>query len=210
MRIKLLGLAVGFVLASSAASALTFVEGTDLPNVSAATVSNGAVFVGTLSQGANSLSGSSGGACIGQLSPATADCRNGDFQDSMLLTVAAGTKIDNITLITTSAFGPVDWKIRFDVSQAFANGSNVSTAVIDLDVVKNGINGPLLGLPLGAGNYSFSFFNASTGTMPQGVQEGYDYNWEIIADVEAVPVPASLLLMVGGLAAVAGIRRVTG
>ena len=206
----LVGALLGAVLASSTAHALIFVESADLPNVSSATVGNGAVFIGTLSQGSNSLSGFAGGACIGQAGPVNADCANGDFQDSMLLTVAPGTKIDNITLITSSAFGPVDWRIRFDVSQAFANGSNVNTGVIEMDVAKNGIKRPLPGLPLGAGNYSFSFFNVSIGPLPPGAEEGYDYNWEIIADLEAVPAPASIALLIGGLGGAAGWQRWAG
>jgi len=141
-----------------AAFAFDVTETTDFPG-GVSFASNPSI--GTLDNGANTVSGSLNGQCLTgtfgrSCNPGT--IAGGDTQDSFLLTVPAGYQITSLTVTTSSVSGPAGLSASMEL--------RTSTGVVQFTPFLSpfpGTTGNLLTAPVGAGVYALSIFgqNAS-------------------------------------------------
>jgi hypothetical protein len=153
-----------------AAFAIDFAESVDFPGgVSFATNPS----IGTLTLGANTVSGSLAGNCV------VGDCNGGaagDTQDSLLFTVPSGFQVTSLTVTTSSVTGPAGFTVSMELRS--------STATVQSTPFLSPLPGTtpnLLSSPFGAGEYALSVYG-------QGATEAgpYSLNWLVTMSLAAV------------------------
>lgn len=172
-------------------SASTVSESTDFPGSSS--FFPGAFSAGTLSNGANTISGALAGNCvIGDCNGASA----GDTQDSVLFTIGTGFQLDSIFVTTSNVSGPAGFSASFDLRNPSTN--LVFTPFLPL----NTTSGNQLTSLLSAGTYSLSMFGQ--GASAAGA---YALDYSIGLNVSAVPIPGAVWLFGSALAGLLASKR---
>lgn len=169
---------------SFGANASTVVESTDFPGGSS--FGSGAVSVGTLTLGANSVSGALAGNCvIGDCNGASA----GDTQDSFLFTIGSGFQVDSIFVTTSNVSGPAGFGASFSLRDP--STSLIFTPFLPL----SSTSGNQVTSVLNAGTYSISVFGQSATAAG-----AYALDYSIGLNVSAVPIPGAVWLFGSTLA----------
>lgn len=150
--------------------------------------------IGLLDLGINTISGSMAGTCVpGDCNGASA----GDTQDSFLIEIAPGFKIDTVFATTSNIIAPTGFSSSLSVyKDAFSNN------VLSTHMPFNTSSTNLLLTESEAGLYSFSVYGqsaAEAGTF------SLDYSLQV--EVSAVPVPAAIWLFGSGFIGLVGIAR---
>lgn len=137
--------------------------------------------VGTLDQGANTVSGSLAGNCLTGtfgLSCNPGTIAGGDSQDSFLLTVPTGYQITSLTVTTSAVSGPANFSASMELRTA--------TAVVQFTPFLSPLNGTtanLLTTPVGAGVYAISVYGQ------QALAEGaFSLNWSLAMNLAPLAV----------------------
>jgi hypothetical protein len=138
--------------------------------------------VGTLAQGANTVSGSLNGFCLvgtfgRSCNPGTVE--GGDTQDSFLLTVPAGFQITSLTVTTSAVSGPSGFSASMEMDSP--EGPVQFTPFLS---PLPGTTGNLLTAPVGAGVYAISLFGQNA-----SADGAFSLNWSVT--VNLAPVVAS-------------------
>lgn len=190
---KKLILSALLVLCANSAKAITVTEIGDF--------SGGASFspfgesdIGLLDSGINTISGSLAGDCV------PSDCNGasaGDTQDSFLIEIAPGFKIDAVIGTTSNVNGPAGFSSSLSVyKDTFSNN------VLFTNMPVNSTSPSLFLTEVGTGEYSFSVFG-------QGASEAgaFSLDYSLQIEVSAVPIPAAAWLFGSGLLGLIGIAR---
>ena len=179
------------ILSANLANAVTVTEVGDF-NGSASFSQWGESNIGLLDSGINTISGSLAGTCV------PGDCNSaGDSQDSFLIEIASGFKIDSIIATTANIIAPADFSSSLSVYQdAFSNN------VLRTYMPFNTSSAALLLSESGTGLYSFSVYGQNAS---EAGDFSFDYSLQI--GVSAVPVPAAVWLFGSGLIGLVSVAR---
>lgn len=194
--LALAGVVAGYSFAASAAVVIS--ESTDFDDSSS--FFPGASTIGTLALGETTVQGNLSGTC------ASRDCNGasaGDTQDSFLFTVAAGQE-----LVGGSVSSAVNTGLSGLTYSVSLRGPSTPGS-LEFETFSAAGGGTFLGSPLAAGQYSLSVFGQSAD------EDGaYDLDWTVSLTTRetadgVVPLPASLPLLFGAVAALGLARRRT-
>jgi len=181
------------ILSANLANAVTVTEIGDF-NGSASFSTWGESDIGLLDSGINTISGSLAGTCVPW------DCNGasaGDSQDSFLIEIAPGFKIDSIVATTANIIAPAGFSSSLGVYK-----DSFSNTVLWTYMPFNTSSAALLLSESGTGLYSFSVYG-------QGASEAGDFSldYSLQIGVSAVPIPAAVWLFGSGLLGLVGIAK---
>jgi hypothetical protein len=183
------------VLASSQASAINYVEGTDLPNSYSFAIPPG-VSVGTLTPGGNTISGALDGVC--SAGNCNSGAGSGDSQDSFLFTMSLNNVVASMSVTTHDVSAPAGFAASLLVR--YSPGDSSQLQVLTLPI--NGSAVVYSGASWGPGTYSVSILGRSA-----GADGAYHVGWDVSLQLPAVPEVPSAGLMALGLPGLAWLRR---
>jgi hypothetical protein len=135
--------------------------------------------IGTLAQGANTVSGSLNGFCLvgtfgRSCNPGTVE--GGDTQDSFLLTVPAGYQMTSLTVTTSAVSGPAGFSASMELDSP--SGPVQFTPFLS---PLPGTTGNLLTAPVGAGVYAISVFGQNA-----SADGAFSLNWSVAMNLAPV------------------------
>lgn len=164
--------------------------------------------LGVMDAGINTVSGALSGECSGLPYPGPGgayryDCNSvigTDSQDSFIVEVGAGYRLDSIFVSTSNAAAPNGFGVNFTIR-------DISTSLASYPSLPLNSTSPnILLTSLGEGEYSISMW---AGSATQTGSFSLDYSIEL--NVTSVPVPAAAWLFASGLLGLVGgaIRKTT-
>lgn len=162
----------GLALAGLAtpANAIEVVEVGDYPNFS--DFGPGAVSVGTLDLGENTITGELAGQCV--VDSCNDPGSTGDSQDSFTLTVDSGARISGFTVTTTHVIGPTGFS-----ATASLRSPTVHRIIPTSFLVLDGTTENLVIRPISEGVYSVSVYGQAS------EQPGpFSFEWTVTIEVE--------------------------
>lgn len=190
------------LLGGTAAQAVTITEGVDFPNA----VTIGSTPIATLDVGSNVIQGTLAGSCA--LNFGFVDCNLAggfaqDNQDSFVLTLAPGQILRSFGY-SLSGTGPDGFMARLSASPNTAlpgtSTEQVTAAVPSTGLFPDGGATP-------PGDYSISIFGGTANAVGD-YSLSYTLTFDVAGDAPApVPLPASGLLILGGLVGLGAMRR---
>ncbi len=158
-------------LASLAANvhAIDYVESGDFPNIS--DFGAGAVSVGTLGLGANSITGDLDGECS---IDTCSDPFTGDSADSFTAIVPRGKIISSVIVTTSSAIGPDGFSATI-----YGRSPTAHNIIPASFIVLDGTSRNLAVKPIGEGEYSLSVYGQSSEEPGP-----FSFDWTMYIEVE--------------------------
>jgi hypothetical protein len=164
--------------------------------------------VGALNFGINTISGSLGADCV------SADgfidgfiCDSGprsDDQDSFILEIGPGLKIDSLFVTTSNFVGPANFSSDASLGTIRAGPSSplFSRIVSSGPILPNSTTGNLITSAIGPGVYS-----ASVGGGRSSEAGPFTMDYSVKINVSSVPIPAAVWLFAFGLIGLIGMRK---
>ncbi|MCA8869844.1 MAG: hypothetical protein KDA67_14410 [Rhodobacteraceae bacterium] len=176
-----------FALSASMATAAAFSEPPDFGDFFSPTNA------GLLSLGSYTMTGGLSTTCVEDVNSTFANCSSGDWMDSLLISLAAGTELDNVQLTISNftltgtmesdslGLGHLGWFI-FDADGVYAVSAGDALRWSQLNFVAD------------SATVTSPYYLQGTGDI------SFDYNLAFdVVQTAAVPLPAGGLLLLSGL-----------